>query len=108
MTVREYVSSLLSGLNFSEAHLISAGLDPNSDVDLSDEGLKDSILLAMSFAIMTPYQKSVSESGFSVSWDTSKIGQFYVWLCKKWGRKPDEDTLSTLGISTIIDRTDEW
>ena len=58
--------------------------------------------------ILSPVMKNVSENGFSVSWDYSKTGQYYMWLCRRYGIEPDTEVVAALGLSTIIDKTDIW
>lgn len=59
-------------------------------------------------AIFRPRLKSISESGISLSYDYDGIGKWYLYLCKKLGRKPNEDVVGMLGISAITDKTDIW
>ena len=113
MTIREYTLSKLSpfGMNAQlvEVELIENGLNPdcdyNSDVAKQVGQTMCRIIEGLMFA---PRLESVNESGFSMSWDTSKLGQYYLWLCKKWSMTPNSDILGSLGISMVIDRTNCW
>lgn len=58
--------------------------------------------------VLAPYMSNVNENGFSVSWDYSKVGQYYMWLCRKYGVDPDNDVVAALGLSTITDKSDIW
>lgn len=57
---------------------------------------------------MMPRMTNISESGFSQSWDFAKLGNFYQWLCKKWGVTPNKDVLAAMGVNSIVDRTRSW
>lgn len=58
--------------------------------------------------ILAPHLSNVSEGGFSMSWDYSNLGKYYLFLCKKWGTPVNNDVLASSGISAIIDQTDCW
>lgn len=107
MTVREYICSLFSGVTIPEAMLVDTGLDldqlysPGLPIGPQVIGVAEGIINMVSVS-------SVSENGFSMSWNTDKLGKFYLWLCKKYGIKPNNDMLSILGISSIVDISDTW
>lgn len=113
MTIRAYISDKLKAFGITEAQLvdmsISSGLDLDANVE-EQEPIKVGTALTQTLEelILMPKMTNVSESGFSMSWNFDKIGQYYVWLCKKWGLTPNSDVLAMLGISTIIDRTNIW
>lgn len=107
MTNREYIMQKLTGFNVTEAILVDTGLDLSAEYSPSEE--MDKALLGMlEELILMPSMKSVSESGFSVSWDKSSVGKWYTYLCKKYNITPNNDVLSLLGISMIIDISDIW
>lgn len=58
--------------------------------------------------VLSPRLSSVSESGFSMSWDFADLGKYYIYLCKKWGVPVNNDVLSAAGISAIIDQSHLW
>ena len=58
--------------------------------------------------MLAPCMSNVNENGFSVSWDYSRIGQYYMWLCRKYGVAPDNEVVAALGLSTITDKSDIW
>lgn len=113
MTIRAYISDKLRAFGISEAQLVdmslSSGLDLESDVSEAD-ATKVGVALTQTLeeVILAPKMTNVNESGFSVSWDFNSVGKYYLWLCKRWGLTPDDDVLSMLGLSTIIDRTNIW
>lgn len=39
---------------------------------------------------------------------TLRIGQYYMWLCRKYGVTPDNEVVAALGLSTITDKSDIW
>ena len=107
MNVREYITSLLTGVTIPEAFLVDTGLDleeeytPDLPIGPQIVGLVEGIINMVSV-------KSISENGFSMSWDTDRLGKLYLWLCRRYGIKPGADELSSLGISAIIDISDTW
>lgn len=113
MTIGEYIKQKLQAFGITQAQLEDVLITYNimtaqeySSANQEEVGkVMCDIVEEMCLA---PYQKSVSESGFSISWDVSKLGNYYLWLCKRWGKKPNQDIISQLGIPTIIDRTNMW
>jgi len=107
VNIREYICSLLKGIDIPEAFLVDTGLDleeeytPNMPIGPQLVTLVEGIINAVSV-------KSVSENGFSMTWDTDRLGKFYLWLCRKYGIKPGAEELATLGISAIVDISDTW
>lgn len=114
MTIREYISQKLNAFgNISEAQLLDMSLSGKFSLeDEYNEGNVRSVGIAMVSGIeelvLVPKMKSVSESGFSVSWDYNGLGKYYLWLCRKWGVTPNEEVVGMLGISMVIDRTNCW
>ena len=113
MTIREYVSQKLQAFNVTEAFYADFVLA--SGLSLDDEYTFDVApivgkALAQNIAevILSPRLSNVNESGFSMSWDFSELGKYYLYLCKKWGLTPDEEAVSVAGLSVIIDKTSMW
>ena len=112
MTVREYISQTLKGIGeLTDAQYA----DMSFLVDLDMEYTKDNatavgVALCSTLADIIPslYVDSVSEAGFSISWNMARLGNFYWYLCKKFGVKPSDDVLSLIGVNTIRDRSDIW
>lgn len=113
MTIRAYITDKLKAYGITEAQLvdlsISSGLKLDSDVmDNGPTAVGIALTQTLEECILAPRLSSVSESGFSMSWNYDSVGKYYLWLCRKWGVTPNDDVLGMLGISTIIDRTDNW
>ena len=93
MTVNEYISQRFQkyGINLSEADLIdiclNAKVDGEDEIDKMDENNKVFIYVAMAKFIpsLSLRPTSVNEGGFSVSWDTKGIRDYYSLLCKQYG-----------------------
>lgn len=113
MTIRAYISDKLKAYGITEAQLvdlsISLGINPDSDVeDNTPTAVGIALTQTLEECILAPRITSVSENGFSLSWNYESVGKYYLWLCRKWGVTPNDDVLGMLGISTIIDRTENW
>ena len=110
MTNGEFVRQQLRAFGITESDMlliVSDDFDPDAEVTDVAVAEKAMIPLIAKLAV-SPYLKSVSENGFSVSWDVSKIGWWYRYLCSKYNVTPDENVESALGLSVIIDRTNKW
>ena len=113
MTIRAYISAKLKAFGISEAQLVdlsmTSGLDLDSDVTTNDpKEVGIAMTQTLEECILAPRLTNVNESGFSMSWNYDSMGKYYLWLCRKWGLTPDDDVLAMLGLSSIIDRTNEW
>lgn len=96
MTVADYIKGKFQtfGINLSEADLLeislSSGISGEGEMEQSNIGL-----VSMSMAKFIPSlllrATSISENGFSMSWDIQGLKEYYSFLCKKYGL---EDTLS--------------
>jgi len=114
MTISAYISQKLQPFGtVSEAQLLDMSLSGgfNLDEEYSD-GNAISVGVGMTSFIeelaFAPKLSSVNESGFSMSWDFSGLGKYYLWLCQKYGITPNSEVAELLGISAIIDKTDCW
>lgn len=112
MTNREYLSDQLRAWGITQSQLVDVSLD---GIDLDEEyssSNREAVQLAMLHLLeqvmLLPFQKSISENGFSVSWDFGNIGRYYLWLCKRLGVTPDDDVVAALGLSTITDKSEIW
>lgn len=113
MTIGEYISEKFQSFGVSNVQLydfaLSTSLDINTDISTADKGqLGLGIISLIEELALAPLQKSVSENGFSVSWDFSNMGRYYLLLCKKYGADPDSDVMKALGLSVITDKSDIW
>lgn len=107
MTNREYIVQRLRGLAVTDAILADLDIDLEAEyVPSSQMGV--ALIDAIEALMLAPELKSVSENGFSMSWDRTKLGKWYVYLCGRYKRKPDENILPLLGISMITDISDQW
>lgn len=113
MTIRAYISDKLKAYGISEAQLVDLSITTGLDLDTDVTAIEPSVVgvaltKTLEECILAPRLSNVSESGFSMSWNYESVGKYYLWLCRKWGITPNEDILDLLGISSIIDRTDNW
>ena len=96
MTVNDYISQKFQtfGINLSEADLLEISL--SSEVSGEDEmGPSNIGLVSVAMAKFIPSlllrATSISENGFSMSWDSKGVKEYYSFLCQKYCL---EDTLS--------------
>lgn len=113
MTVGEYITSKFKAWNVSEVNLIDftlkSGISPDEEYTADkDKAMGEGMISLLEELVLSPIMRNVSENGFSVSWDFSNMGKYYLWLCRKYGKQPDNDVMAALGLSTIIDKTDIW
>lgn len=113
MTVREYLTSELRPFGVTEAEL--ADVSHSLSVSMDDEysaGNTDAVRKALAEAlpafILKPRMGSVSENGFSVSWNYDNLTKYYIWLCRSLGITPDETIVAMTGLSVMTDKTDAW
>lgn len=114
MTIREYISQKFAAFgNMSEAQLLDMAINGNFGLDdeYNDSNSRTvgiAMIGGIAELIFSPKVKSVSENGFSMSWDFDSLGKYYLWLCRHWGIKPDDEIVGMLDISMVIDKTDNW
>ncbi len=94
MTVRKYISDKFQsfGIQVSEADLWDMSL--NARRGLEDEvtaDMMDSISVAIARFIPSLLLRatSINESGFSMSWNTQGVKDYYSLLCRKYGLKDE-------------------
>lgn len=96
MTVNDYISQKFQtfGINLSEADLLEISLSSmisgEDEIDPSNIGLI-SVAMAEFIPSLLLRATSISENGFSMSWNTQGLKEYYSFLCKKYGL---EDKLS--------------
>ena len=111
MKIREYISQKLRAWNITDAQLedISSGIDLDEEYTSDNSQVVGKAMISVIEELMlAPYMSNVNENGLSVSWDYSRIGQYYMWLCRKYGVAPDNEVVAALGLSTITDKSDIW
>lgn len=92
MTVREYISDKFQsfGIQVSEADLLDMSL--NAKVSPDDEVTSTgavSVAIARFIPSLLLRATSISESGFSMSWNTQGIKDYYSLLCRQYGLKDE-------------------
>ena len=107
MTNKEYIRQRLNSFEVSEAMFIDAGIDPDAEYEPSPE-LGKAFIKLLEELILMPTLKSVSENGFSLSWDREGVRSWYMLLCKRYGVTPEDEVLPLLGVSAITDISDIW
>ena len=108
MTNGEFIRAQLVSFGVNDADFMVAleNVDPDEELDL--ETAERAMIPLLEVLAVKPYLKNINENGFSLSWDMSKIGWWYRYLCKKYGIKPDANVMEALGLSVIVDRTSKW
>lgn len=87
MTVKDYISQKFQtfGINLSEADLLeislSSGISGEDEMGPSNIGLV-SVAMAKFIPSLLLRATSISENGFSMSWDTQGLKEYYSFLCK--------------------------
>ena len=94
MSIKEYISSKFQsfGIQVSEADLLDMSLNAHVDIeDDVDADVIDNISVAIARFIPSLLLRatSISESGFSMSWNTQGVKDYYSLLCKKYGLKDE-------------------
>ena len=80
MKIREYISQKLRAWNITDAQLedISSGIDLDEEYTSDNSQVVGKAMISVIEELMlAPYMSNVNENGFSVSWDYSRIGQYY-------------------------------
>lgn len=94
MKARDYIQQKFQtfGINLSEADL----LDMCLNTKISGEGevnedncMRVSVAIAKFIPSLLLRATSISESGFSMSWNIEGIKQYYSFLCKQYGLKDE-------------------
>lgn len=97
MTAGEYATQKFQsfGITLSEADLLdiflNSGTYPDEDVDKSNY---TAVCVGMAKFIPSLLLRatSISESGFSMSWDIEGIKRYYAYLCRTYGLKDEINT----------------
>lgn len=90
MTVNDYIQQRFQtfSIQLSEADLFDMCLNANvsgeDEMDAEYHG-RVNVAIAKSIPSLLLRATSVSESGFSMSWNIQGIKDYYSWLCKQYG-----------------------
>lgn len=94
MKARDYIKQKFQtfGINLSEADLLDMCL--NSKISGEDEMNEDnrmrvSVAIAKFIPSLLLRATSISENGFSMSWNIQGIKDYYSFLCKQYGLKDE-------------------
>ena len=94
MKARDYIKQKFQtfGINLSEADLLDMCL--NSKISGEDEMNEEcygrvSVAIVKFIPSLLLRATSISESGFSMSWNIQGIKDYYSWLCKQYGLKDE-------------------
>ncbi len=94
MTVNDYIQQRFQtfGIQLSEADLLDMCL--NAKISGEDEMNEDcygrvSVVIAKFIPSLLLRATSISESGFSMSWNIQGIKDYYSFLCKQYGLKDE-------------------
>jgi hypothetical protein len=90
MTLKDYISQRFGGfgVEISEADMLDISLSAKlKESDEVDEASYRHVNIAVAKFIPTLLLRatSINESGFSMSWDTQGIRDYYSYLCKEYG-----------------------
>nr|DAN93353.1 MAG TPA: hypothetical protein [Caudoviricetes sp.] len=94
MNIKEYISDKFQsfGIQVSEADLLDMSLNARVNIeDDVDADVIDNISVAIARFIPSLLLRptSINESGFSMSWNTQGVKDYYSLLCKKYGLKDE-------------------
>ena len=94
MNIKEYISDKFQsfGIQVSEADLLDMSLNARVNIeDDVDADVIDNICVAIARFIPSLLLRptSINESGFSMSWNTQGVKDYYSLLCKKYGLKDE-------------------
>jgi len=94
MNVRKYILDKFKsfGIQVSEADLLDMSLNANVAIDddvMSDNVDSISVAIAHFIPSLLLRPTSINESGFSMSWNTKGVKEYYSLLCKKYGLKDE-------------------
>lgn len=108
MTNGEYMREKLQAFGVTDAQLLDSGVDLSATYEPNSRSVGLGILSIIEDMVLSPQRTNISENGFSESWDTSNLGKYYMYLCKKWGVTPKAEITDTIQIPTIKDVSEMW
>ncbi len=97
MTLGEYATQKFQsfGITLSEADILDISLNSGieSDAEMSTANMAAvSVGMAKLIPSLLLRATSISESGFSMSWNIDGIKQYYAYLCRTYGLKDEINT----------------
>lgn len=104
MTIKSYITQKFQtfGITLTEADLLdmylSSGRSGEDEMDQSS-AVPVAVAMAKFIPSLLLRASSVSESGFSMSWDMNGVREYYSFLCKQYGLR---DELSTKPKCTFL------
>lgn len=86
MRIGDYIKQKFQtfGIRLSEAELLDISLESDSEVT-EDNKLKVNVAIVRFIPNLLLRAQSISESGFSMSWNIQGIKDYYSWACKEYG-----------------------
>jgi hypothetical protein len=90
MIISDYIKLKFQtfGIQLSEADLLDISLGLDEEVTF-DNKLKVDVAIAKFVPSLLLRAQSISESGFSMSWNIQGIKDYYSWACKQYGLKDE-------------------
>ena len=112
MTVREYITSTLTGFDIPESSfvdLLISGIDLEAQITSQNAmAVGRGMVSTVEALLFSPRRTSVNENGFSETWNYADLGKYYLWLCRRYGVTPSSDLLALTGVNSVIEITDIW
>lgn len=90
MIIGDYIKQKFQtfGIRLSEVDLLDISLGLDEEVT-TDNKLKADVAIAKFVPSLLLRAQSISESGFSMSWNIQGIKDYYSWACKEYGLKDE-------------------
>lgn len=94
MNIKEYISGKFQsfGIQLSEADLLDMSLNAHKELEgeVNQECIGSvSVAMARFIPSLLARPTSISESGFSMSWNPQGLKDYYSLLCKQYGLKDE-------------------
>ena len=88
MIIGDYIKQKFQsfGIQLSEADLLDISLGLDEEVTTNNK-LKVDVAIAKFVPSLLLLAQSISESGFSMSWNIQGVKDYYSWACKEYGLK---------------------
>lgn len=110
MTNKDYIMANLAPLGIKEEQIavVFGNIEPDAEYIAGSQEVGVALTKAIELACFMPKVKSVSESGFSVSYDYTDLAKYYLVLCRMYGVTPNEELSAMAGINRIVDKSSKW